>query len=377
MTYKSDKKYLRKVANTYLFHRDWREENKRKHFTKSLGTSSLTEARKYRDEILSRWDEILVGEDLDWYWESDSRRTTVKDKRLDEAIEQYLKHKKAENLAPNSIKRMGNSLKNLIDFLGTGFNYKSIKSSDLDEFKTRIGRHRTPSGVNVDVRNIRTFLNWLFYTERINRQIPIKSVKETKRKPQYLTEDDIKSIFSLETVSQQMKRFWSFYLSTGLRRSAPFVGYMDGNWLVIPADAPFNKSKVDIEVCLDSQLQKVWEEMMELKEEWLSRGRKFENLVGKITKEFKRAIRECGLNERHHLHNTRHTFAVREWLRTGNIYAVKEQLAHSTVAVTEQYMQHKRSKISADHPSFTKQVAEVPKSMDLIDNEQLLTNLGG
>ena len=116
---------------------------------------------------------------------------------------------------------------------------------------------------------------------------------------------------------------------------------------------------------------------MELKEEWLSRGRKFENLVGKITKEFKRAIRECGLNERHHLHNTRHTFAVREWLRTGNIYAVKEQLAHSTVAVTEQYMQHKRSKISADHPSFTKQVAEVPKSMDLIDNEQLLTNLGG
>ena len=146
---------------------------------------------------------------------------------------------------------------------------------------------------------------------------------------------------------------------------------MEGNWLVIPADAPYNKSKRELEINLDPTLHKIWLEMMELKAEWKERGFKFRNLTGKISKQFKRAIRECGIDDSQHLHNTRHTFAVRTWLKTNNIYMVKEQLGHSSVTVTEGYAKHKRSKISVDFPTLTKQIAEVPKSLELVESNHL------
>tara|TARA_B100001540_G_C15706844_1_gene596586 strand:+ start:880 stop:1152 length:273 start_codon:yes stop_codon:yes gene_type:complete len=86
---------------------------------------------------------------------------------------------------------------------------------------------------------------------------------------------------------------------------------------------------------------------------------------------------ECGLSEKLTLHSTRHTFAVTQLLKTNNIYLVKEELAHSSVTVTEGYTVHKRSKISADFPSLTKQIAEAPKRVELVEGEHLLVNKEG
>ena len=372
MTYNTDRTNLRKRGNTWWFRKTWTDIAGIRHaYEKSLQTHSLTVARDCQDEIMGRWDEVVAGDDFDWSWEGNYNRTTVKERRLDEAVKKYIKHKESENLAPNSIKLIKYSLNNLINHLGSGFNYTAIKGENIDSFKLALSKNRTPAGVNVDVRNIRAFCNWLFHTERINRQIPIKQVKEPRRKPQYLTENDIVSLFSLGSVTDQMKRFVGFYLATGLRRSTPFFGHMEGNWLVIPADAPYNKSKREIEVNLDSTLQKIWLEMMDVKRDWLDQGKQFDNLTGKITKEFKRAVRECGIKDSHHLHNTRHTFAVREWLRTNNIYMVKKQLGHSSIAVTEGYEEHKRSRIARDHKSLMKGVAEVPKTLDLVEGVQV------
>ena len=374
MTYNTDRKNMSKRGKTWWFRKYYRDNTgNRVQYQKSLQTHTLTIGRKRHDEIMGRWDEVVAGDDFDWSWEGEHNRTTVKERRLDEVVERYIIHKESENLAPNSIKRIRYSLNNLINHLGSGFNYTSIKSGNIDSFKLAIGKSRTPAGVNVDVRNVRAFCNWLFHTERINRQLPIKQLKEPDRPPQYLTEKDIKAIFSLDSLTDQMKRFFGFYLATGLRRSAPFFGHMEGNWLVIPADAPYNKSKRELEVNLDSTLHKIWLEMIDVKQQWEDQGRLFDSLTGKLTKTFKSAIRECGINDSQHLHNTRHTFAVREWLRTNNIYMVKEQLGHSSVAVSEGYMKHKRSRIAADHPSLMKQVAEVPKTLDLVIDNQLLT----
>ena len=372
MTYKKDRKNLRRRFNKYNFRKSWRDENGNlKSFSVTLDTISLTVARKRAGEILGRWDEVKAGTGFEWSWQGEYNRTTVMERRLDDAIQKYIKHKQADGLKQSSIKRIRNSLDNLISHLGSGFNYTAMDNKDIDSFKSAMN-HKSPAGLNVDVRNVRTFCNWLFDTERINRQLVIKQVDEPKRKPQYLTESDIQSIFTLESISMQMKRFIGFYIATGLRRSAPFFGHMEGNWLVIPADAPYNKAKRELEVCLDPTLHEIWLEMMDVKAEWEECGFQFENLVGKLTKEFKRAIRECGIHDIHHLHNTRHTFAVREWLRTGNIYTVKEQLGHSSVTVTEGYAEHKRSRISADFPSLTEQIAERPKTLDLVKDGQVL-----
>ena len=53
---------------------------------------------------------------------------------------------------------------------------------------------------------------------------------------------------------------------------------------------------------------------------------------------------------------------------------VKEQLGHSSIAVTEGYAEHKRSRIAGDFPSLTKQIAEEPKTLELVEGEHLLVN---
>ena len=380
MTYKTDRTNLRKKGNTYQFRKDWRDENGvRKCYIKSLQTSILTIARKRQEEIYGRWNEIVAGDDFSWSWQGQHNRTTLKEKRLDEAVKQYIKHKKANNLAPNSIKLITYSLGRLIDFLGSGYNYNSLNSEDIDAFKirlsnsiTRRNKKRTPAGVNVIIRDVRGFVNWLFHTQRIIRQIPIKQVKEPQRKPKHLTEDDVNKIFSLESLSDQMKRFIGFYLGTGLRRASLFFGHMEGNWLVIPADAPYNKSKREIEKHLDRGLHSIWLEMLEEKDKFKKAGYKFENLVDKITRSFKDAVRECGLSEKLTLHSTRHTFAVVSLLRTNDINLVKEELGHSSVVVTEGYTKHKRSRLSADFPSLMEEIEKAQKTPKLVEGGHLL-----
>ena len=53
----------------------------------------------------------------------------------------------------------------------------------------------------------------------------------------------------------------------------------------------------------------------------------------RLSKDEKRIARASGKN----LHCFRHTYAVRKWEETGDIYKVKELLGHSTVSVTERY----------------------------------------
>ena len=375
MTYKTDRTNLWKRKNTWYFRKSWRDKNHTRHwFIVSLETHSLTVARKRHDEIMGRWDEVMDGDEFEWSWQGEHNRTTVKERRLDAVVEKYIKHKQADGLAETSIMRIRNSLDNLINYLGSGFNYTAISTDDIDSFKRTIGKDRTPAGVNVDIRNVRTFCNWLFHTEQINRQLPIKELPEPKRKPQHLTEAHIVAIWELDSLTMQMKRIIGFLIATGLRVSSAFQGHMEGNWLVIPADAKYNKSKRELEINLDPTLHKIWLEMMELKAEWKERGFQFRSLTGKVSKHFKRAIRECGIDDTQHLHNTRHTFAVRTWLKTNNIYMVKEQLGHSSVAVTEGYAEHKRSRIAGDFPSLTKQIAEEPKTLELVEGEHLLVN---
>ena len=76
-------------------------------------------------------------------------------------------------------------------------------------------------------------------------------------------------------------------------------------------------------------------------------------------------------------YSIRHTFAVVRLLRTNDINLVKEELGHSSVVVTEGYTVHKRSKVSADFPSLTKQIAEAPKRVELVEGEHLLVNKEG
>ena len=59
-----------------------------------------------------------------------------------------------------------------------------------------------------------------------------------------------------------------------------------------------------------------------------------------------------GQDTKYHLHCLRHTFAVRRYLQTRDIYLVKNELGHESVVTTEIYEKFSLRRLENDFPSL-------------------------
>ena len=286
-------------------------------------------------------------------------------KSIGDVIADFISFKQLQGLADSSIKRLMDTLSNFADFMGISFPIASVTSKHINgknsyvEYCFNKKKPMTKASVNLELRNLKTFLKWCVENEHLDKMPKIVMVKVIKKKPKYLTEKEICSILEIDGLSPKWKRIFCFYMATGMRRAEPFFGRLTGSWLVIPEE--HTKGKKEKEIHLTPDMVKVWKQMMEMKSEFESRGYKLYNLFGKITKKFKWAIREAGIDDKHHLHNTRHTFAVRRYLQTGDIYGVKNELGHSSVTVTEKYAEFKQSRLESDFPTLKEHLSKSRK----------------
>ena len=66
------------------------------------------------------------------------------------------------------------------------------------------------------------------------------------------------------------------------------------------------------------------------------------------------SLRQRGCGKKTKFHYLRHTFAVIEWKKTGDIYLVSKKLGHSFVTTTEIYTKLELCQIREDFPSLTR-----------------------
>ena len=65
----------------------------------------------------------------------------------------------------------------------------------------------------------------------------------------------------------------------------------------------------------------------------------FHQCPNTLTQAFTRALRKAKIEPKgRSLHSLRHTFALQEYFRTGDIYFVKQALGHSHVTIAERYL---------------------------------------
>ena len=87
--------------------------------------------------------------------------------------------------------------------------------------------------------------------------------------------------------------------------------------------------------------------------------------TGNLSKTFLKAMREVdGQDTKYHLHCLRHTFAVRRYLQTSDIYLVKQELGHTSVVTTEIYAKFSLRRLENDFPSLmnSTRISEFPIS---------------
>ena len=118
-----------------------------------------------------------------------------------------------------------------------------------------------PAGININLRAIKTLLNWCEKRDYISTRPYIDMVPVPNKKPLYLPDHLFLQLMSLDWLDERYKTAFLFYYETGCRASEPFIGELDENWLLISGDK--TKQRADKELRLNTECLRLIQQMRE------------------------------------------------------------------------------------------------------------------
>jgi len=320
-----------------------------------LRTKSKVTARE-RLELVNRDEEsIRKGLDISFPWLNDEGINKIIRLSISEAVEQWLSQRSSEGIRKSTIKRNRYSLESFMSHIGTSIPLSKVSTSMIDSYRNLcIHKEMKPNGININLRAIKTFFNWCYKRELTEKNLFVDMVSKPKELPLYipdrLFDKEKVGMMQLEWLQDQYKTAFSFYRDTGCRRSEPFLGELHGNWLLIGGNE--TKQRMDKELSLNHiNLERI----IKMRAFIESYSGTLDSWIGNLSKTFLKAMREVdGQDTKYHLHCLRHTFAVRRYLQTRDIYRVKQELGHASVVTTEIYAKFSLRRLEMDFPSLVK-----------------------
>ncbi len=313
-----------------------------------LRTSMESEAHLRMDLVRERAPSIASGNNYTFPWMNYDGKIKVKKLTISEVIEKYLKQR--NHIRPSTLKRDKITFNRLTDVLGSEYPIEKLARADIEKFKSFwLGKHK-PGGINFNLRVIRTFLIWLKEEKFIPETIKVKMLDIGKPLPKYFSESEFNQIMELDWLDQFYKDAFYFYLATGCRKSEPFLGHIDGNWLIVETDESKTKSVRQIRINPKQML--ILKEMQRRHDEHVKNGMKSYTHIDRYNKILTKALKSINKSDTRTLHCLRHTFAVRKYLQTRDIYLVKTELGHTSVVMTEKYANFDTRKLEEDFPSL-------------------------
>ena len=306
-------------------------------------------------------------------WLNDKGTSELKLLNLEEAIEQFI-DMHGSNVAESSLKRIVISLNRLIDTIKGNTPITHINNDSIEQFKKEYNGIHTKEGINLNLRNIKTFLRWC-KDRMIVKAVPkIKMFKVPKKPPKYVSEDNMNRILNLDSVTDFMKKAFILYLTTGCRRSEVIEGKLNGLILIVPAEV--SKSRIEREISLTKEQAEIVNEIHIHRDTHLLKGKALVTFKNKFTKAFRDACDEISIDVKEPMYETlhclRHTYAVTQWIVCNDIYEVKNKLGHTSVKTTEKYAQFNIDRLAQDFPSAYQVRLEVEKVRKNGINTQLI-----
>ena len=159
----------------------------------------------------------------------------------------------------------------------------------------------------------------------------VEKAKVDDALPSYLNDSEFEEMMS--HTNEHFERVFRMYRYTGFRLTEPIFGTLNNDTLVI--SAKYSKTRKERRVLLSPNDVPVIYELQERYETWRNKVKvkKIKYFGDKYSKEFKRICRLIGLDNK--FHDLRHTFAVRRYLMTRDIYQVMKELGHTKVTTTQ------------------------------------------
>lgn len=326
---------LRKLKGKY-YSRIWykNDKGKRKEKVIPLHTKSKRRANNLNKEIEKQEKAFKQGIiSLD-----DIRVKPPSD--LDQIIDDFLHYLKVNDRSPKTV-----SLYRLaLDTFSEIFQDKDIEllgKQDYTEFLSKMKkRYPCNTTCNIRLRSVRAFLNWCKDTDRI-KKVPfdIKQLPTKNKKPRYFSDREMEII--LDKASNNKILYARIYVhwKTGLRLRELSDSYYKNDFI-----KTFDAKKNGMERSIPID-KKIRDQYFIAKDADISPGH--------ISREFTDLLKELNLyktryGDTRHFHNLRHTFAVRIYFQTRDIYRVKVLLGHSSVKTTEKYANFDLAELDRD-----------------------------
>lgn len=311
-----------------------------------LKTSEKKVAAVRRLEVEKHEAEIKAGITFVFPWESETGTTAVKHYTLAEAMPDYLRARRADGLREKTLDMYRLALTHFQEVVGENQPVDTLTTAHIQAFKevSQTQFDHSPTTININLRAIKTFLRWLRDQDHLSDVPAISLVRTGKSLPIYLSNPEFQQI--LQQVPPHYQRAFWFYRATGCRLREPFEGTLNGQFLTIHADTA--KTHQERDVYLTPDLLAVVQEM---RSRFAQREVQAKTFIDRYSKRFKRACRACNVADKK-FHSLRHTFAVRTYLRTRDIYKVAKLLGHASVTTTEIYAKFNLKRLQQDFPDL-------------------------
>ena len=338
----------------------WYNANVKKEKQVPLKTMSKVTARQRLAEVNKVESDIRAGMEFTFPWLNDDQITSVRQFALSDAINEWIQDRKSNGIRPSTIRRNQYSMESFMSITGRKRPLCTVTTKVIDTYRNVcIDKGMTPDGININLRSMKTFFRWCHRRDYISKVPHIDIVSKPKSMPLYIPDRIFAELMRLEWLDQHYKTAFLFYRETGCRVSEPFIGDLDGNWLLISANK--TKQRADKELRLNAECLRLCIEMRSYVEKYEGT---VESWTQNLSKTFLKVMREIdGKDTKYHLHCLRHTFAVRRYLQTRDIYLVKQELGHASVTTTEIYAQFSLRRLEMDFPSLL----ESPKMSEIPD----------
>ena len=332
----------------------WYENDVLKETQVPLKTQSKVTARKRLSEVNRCEDEVIElyrkGEKYSFAWMNADGKTKVKYVTLNDAVEMWLNQRPSQGIAKTTITRNRQSMNLIMSRLGKSIRLSSLTTSMVDDVrKWMIVKGYTPQGININLRTLTTFLNWAMRRDLIQKKVYVDKIKIDDNDYRYFSDIDFAKI--LKQCTDWEKDLYTMYRNTGLRLGQAINGHIKGDILRIKAEN--NKTRKDQVRLIDADSVRVIYELQDRFEAWKKRSKVGTSKAfgDTISRRFKSICKSVGLGH-HRFHDLRHTFGVRRYLETRDIYQVMKEMGHAKVSMTEKYADFEVTELRHDFPTL-------------------------
>ena len=303
--------------------------------TKSKVTASerLSLVKKVEQEIIELY---YKDEKYNFPWMNDDGKRKIEYLTLEGAIETWLKLRKSQGIASSTIERNRQSMNTIMSVLGKSIRLSSVITKSIERYTEVMSlKGYKPNGININLRTLTTFLRWAYRRDDIDKLPFVPKVKVDEALPSYLSDVDFDRL--IKETDEHFAKVFQMYRNTGCRLTEPILGVLKNETLVL--SAKHSKTRKERRILLSPEDVPVAYELQERYNAWRNKVKvkKVKYFADKYSKEFKRVctLEKVGLDNK--FHDLRHTFAVRRYLMTRDIYQVMKELGHTKVTTTQIY----------------------------------------